>query len=324
MNINQWLIKCAFLFILLLGAGCATDGNQRGHARLHFQPNDRIAFVGGTDVVEAQFTGHLETLLAVASKNLNVRFRNFGWEGDTVHSQPREIGFPSLETLLQREKISLIVLEFGRMESLQGVSALPKFVAAYEKLLDTCSARTSRLILVTPPPFEKCEAPLPNLFARNAELNQYAQAIRKLGRERNLPVVDLFAEFENASSRNLRLTSNGLQLTTAGQARVAETFARQLGFKKLARRPGRVDENGAWPNRHHEQLRRMVVAKNRLWFDYWRPQNWAFLGGDRVEQLSSRDHRNPAIRWFPEEMKNFVPLIETKEREIFELANRFP
>ena len=53
-----------------------------------------------------------------------------------------------------------------------------------------------------------------------------------------------------------------------------------------------------------------------LWFHYWRPQNWAFLNGDRTEQQSSRDHRDPSIRWFPEEMKQWLPLVAAKETEI--------
>ena len=69
-----------------------------------------------------------------------------------------------------------------------------------------------------------------------------------------------------------------------------------------------------------ERLRQLILEKNRLWFDYWRPQNWAFLHGDRVEQASSRDHRDPKKRWFPEEMEKFLPLIEAKQREIWKLA----
>ena len=87
---------------------------------------------------------------------------------------------------------------------------------------------------------------------------------------------------------------------------------------------GAANENGVWGNRAFERLRQVVVAKNRLWFDYWRPQNWAFLGGDRTEQPSSRDHRDPHIRWFPAEMEKFVPLIEAKEREMAELTKNLP
>jgi hypothetical protein len=63
-----------------------------------------------------------------------------------------------------------------------------------------------------------------------------------------------------------------------------------------------------------------VIAKNRLWFDYWRPQNWAFLGGDRTSVPSSRDHRDPKVRWFPAEMEKFVPLILAQESQIRQYA----
>ena len=69
-----------------------------------------------------------------------------------------------------------------------------------------------------------------------------------------------------------------------------------------------------------ERLRQVIQAKNRLWFDYWRPMNWAFLHGDRTEQPSSRDHRDPKIRWFPDEMKRFLPLINQLEDEITQSA----
>jgi hypothetical protein len=69
-----------------------------------------------------------------------------------------------------------------------------------------------------------------------------------------------------------------------------------------------------------EALRQAIVSKNRLWERYRRPQNWAFLAGDRVTQPSSRDWRDPSKRWFPEEMEQFVPLIERKEKEVWDLA----
>ncbi len=63
-------------------------------------------------------------------------------------------------------------------------------------------------------------------------------------------------------------------------------------------------------------LPRLIKEKNTLWYHYWRPQNWAFLHGDRTEQPSSRDHRDPRHRWFPEEMERWLPLLEAKEQAI--------
>ena len=292
--------------------------------RFSLERGDVVAFVGGADTEASQHTGHLETLLTATYRGFQVRFRNFGWEGDTVHAQPRDVGFPPLNEHLRRAGVSVIVLQFGRTEAMSGRSGSSVFVSDYQKLLDACTQQTPRLVLVTPPPFEKGGALLPDLSLRNPDLAEYADAIRSIARQRNLPLVDVFADLGGATHREPRLTDNGLQLTTRGHAFVARAFARQLGFGGFAERAGAPDENGVWPNAAFERLRQAVAAKNRFWFNYWRPQNWAFLGGDRTEQPSSRDHRNPNIRWFPVEMEEFVPLIEAKEREIAELAGECP
>ena len=69
-----------------------------------------------------------------------------------------------------------------------------------------------------------------------------------------------------------------------------------------------------------EAFRQLITAKNRLWFDYWRVQNWAFLAGDRTSQPSSRDHLDKDKRWFPAERARFLPLIEAREKEIWAAA----
>src|ERR1051326_6148196 len=300
------------------GAGKSTSSSNKVELRLEPFPDGRfvlekgdvVAFVGGADVASASESGQLETLLSARFRGLGVLFRNFGWEGDTVHEQRRDVGFPPLPVHLQRAAVSVIVLQFGRSEALSGQAGLAAFVRDYRKLLDECARQTPRLVLATPPPFEEGDRLLPDLAKRNAELVAYAQVIRDLAQERKLPLVDWFADLGGESHREPRLTSDGLQLTSRGHALIARAFARQFGFGELADAAGAPDENGIWPNASYERLRQAVVAKNRLWFNYWRPQNWAFLGGDRTEQPSSRDHRNPKIRWFPVEMERFVPLIE--------------
>jgi lysophospholipase L1-like esterase len=300
----------------------AAPPSSASEARVAFRAGDVVAFVGGADVAAAQHTGHLEALLAAQFPELRLRFRNFGWEGDTVFGQPRDYGFPSLDTHLERAGASVIVVQFGRIEALRGPGALPSFAEAYGKLLDQLARRTSRLVLVTPPPFERGGGALPDLSARNHDLAEYAAAIRQHARQRHLPLVDLFAELGGAGHRGQVFTDNGLQLTPRGQALVARAFARQLGFGKMAELAGDPDANGVWPHATLEQVRRETVSKNWLWFNYWRPQNWAFLGGDRTNQPSSRDHRDPKIRWFPDEMEQFLPRIEQAESRVAEAARQ--
>jgi hypothetical protein len=215
----------------------------------------------------------------------------------------------------------VILLQYGRAESLNGLDGLSRFVTAYETLLNECLRQTSRVVFVIPPPFEDGPGLLPKLSVHNPHLAAYADAIRELAQRQHLAVVDLFAA-AGTEVGGPSLTDNGLQITPRGHALMARRIARQFGFGELADRAGEPDPDGVWPDAAFERLRQEIVAKNRLWFDYWRPQNWAFLGGDRTNQPSSRDHRDAKVRWFPEEMEKFVPLIEAKEKEISRLAER--
>ena len=279
---------------------------------LSFKKDDVVAFVGGADVAAAQHTGHLESLLV--AKYPNVRFRNFGWEGDTVFAQPRDYNFPPLSEHLRKAGATVIVVQFGRTEVFTP-NGTKLFRPAYEKVLNTLASVTPRLVLVTPIPFEKpADSLLPDLSQRNADLREIHTVISEVGRARKLPVVDLF---EVLSDPPANFTEDGLQLTPRGHAHAAMGFAKEIG---LAVKIGEPLENGAWPDANYEKLRGAVITKNRLWFDYWRPQNWAFLGGDRIEQPSSRDHRDPKIRWFPAEMEKFQGLIAAREAEIASLV----
>jgi hypothetical protein len=282
-----------------------------------FTTNDVVAFVGGADVATAQHTGHLESLLAVQHHGLNVRYRNFGWEADTIFDQPRDVGFPSLLDNLQNAAATVIVLQFGRGEALSGKRSLTEFREAYTKLLDQFTPKFKTLILVTPVPFENGGGLLPDLSQRNALLGEHAHVIQELARARALTLVDLFTEL--TMQPRSRLTSDGLQLTLLGHAELARAFARQIGSRSIADRAG-TPTTGVWPHADFERVRQAVIEKNRLWFHYSRPQNWAFLGGDRTTQPSSRDHRDPKVRWFPAEMEKFLPLIRDAEKRIDQLA----
>ena len=310
-------VRAALSCLMVVGLTTAL-GAEEVPAAFALRTNDVVAFVGGSDVAAAQFTGHLEALLVV--KFPGARFRNLGWEGDTVFARPREIGFPPLAEHLKRAGTTVVFLQFGRTEVLGGKHSVQTFTAAYEKLLDECVKQTARLVLVTPPPFERASEPLPDLSAFNVNLAAQAEAIRDLAKRRGLLLVDLFSELPGTAQEQPRLTDNGLQLSPRGHALVAVAGARQLGFGEVSTRAGDVNATGAWANPQFENLRAIVMQKNRLWFDYWRPQNWAFLGGDRTSQPSSRDHRDPKVRWFPAEMEKFKPLIAEKEREMERVA----
>lgn len=297
---------------LLLETGVPAAG------RLDLRANDIVGFVGGADVAAAQHTGHLESLLAIEYAGKGVKFRNFGWEGDTVFEQPRDVGFPSLVTNLQNAGVTVVVLLYGRGETLDTKRTVSDFAKSYQALLDAFTPRFRRLVLVTPVPFENAGGLLPDVSKRNPQLAEVAGVIRELAHNRKLPFIDLYL---NASQSRVRLTSDGLQLSDAGQATVAKLFMQEIGAPGLAER-AKVDATGGWTDSRLEKVRNATIAKNRLWFDYSRPQNWAFLGGDRTSQPSSRDHRDPKTRWFPSEMEKFKPLIAEAEAHIEKAAKQ--
>ena len=271
-----------------------------------FKPNDIVALVGGEDMVAAAEYGHLESLLVRALPEYRLKFRSLAWEGDTVFEQPRDLNYPTLEQQLDEIGATVVIAQFGQMESLAGEGKLPAFTAAYEKLIDRLGAGGRRRIVLM------ASTPVPGAGLASKQFKYvaaYTDAIREIAQRRGLRFIlpNDGADIAAASYRD------GLHLNEAGQHAVAVRAAEALGTGKLADEFTSTDEF---------RLLDAVRAKNRLWFHYARPQNWAFLNGDRTVQPSSRDHLDPSKRWFPEEMKQWLPLIETKEQEIWNLAGQ--
>lgn len=305
----------AFLLTLLLGSLSARA------ADFTLRTNDIVVLVGGANTVAAQESGHLETLLTLAFPQANVRYRSLAWEADTVFVQSRDLNFPPLIDQVKRVGGTVVVFQFGQSESLQGQANLPAFKDAYRKMVRELTLNGERRgLLITPPPFESAGKDLPDLTPRNIDLKAYVAAIREIGAEEKVPVVDLFARLSGVAKPSARLTSDGLHLTPAGQAAVANATVQELALDRRLPPTGAGQANGQWSDPNVEKLRQAVMAKNRLWFDYYRPMNWAFLAGDRTEQPSSRSHLKYSHRWFPEEMENFVPLITQAETNITQLA----
>ena len=170
------------------------------------------------------------------------------------------------------------------------------------------------IVLISPPPLETVADLTPQLAGRNHQLRQYVIATERITSERGYPWIDLFRTDSN------ELTSNGVHLNAAGHRWLAREVCRQLGLGPRVAPVTRDDEKGELIPRQLEHLRQSIIAKNQLWFDYWRPMNWAFLHGDLTGRPSSRDHRDHNIRWFPDEMAQFLPLIATAEATIHQVG----
>ena len=78
----SFLVAIGVWGVALLGAG--------GEETLELRKDDVVAFVGGTDLVNLQKRGRLESALIMKWKSVAPLFRDFAWDGDTVYHQSAE------------------------------------------------------------------------------------------------------------------------------------------------------------------------------------------------------------------------------------------
>ena len=186
----------------------------------------------------------------------------------------------------------MVIAQFGQMESLNGVEKLPQFIEAYEKLIAEFADEGRRVVLVAPVPFEG------SLEAQNAAILQYSQAVKALADRLGHPFINLSSLMMATTPRRM---DNGYQLNEAGHHMIANMIAEGLGLKPVT----------------NEAVRAQVLEFERLWFDYWRPMNWAFLTGDRTNVPYSKDWKDSTKRIFPQEMQDFLPLLDQAEKNIW-------
>lgn len=296
--------------LLWVGTGVAHGGGAV------FRTNDVVVFLGGSAVVAQDRNGQVETILTLTHPGHRLRFRSLAWEGDTVFGSPRELNFPSLTESLKRCQASVVCAQFGALEALDPGITAEAFRSAYLRRIDAISGAGPRVVMVVPPPFESPPPPLPDLGPANDRLARFADVIRALATERRLEIVDLPRALVSPGPPG-PWTYDGREATPAGHRAMAAAWAREVGSGWLAERASTLR---FWEADDLAELQRAVGTKNRLWFDYWRPMNWAFLAGDRTEQQASRDHRDRTVRWFPAEMEEYVPLIAEADRRIESLA----
>ena len=293
---QSWLLG---LLLLLPISGRAQDS-------LVLQNDDVVTFLGGTNMVHLQQAGHLEAILTRSFARARPRFRDLSWEADTVFRQGsvierwRKDGFGDRDDQLKRVGTTVLIVQLGQLEALAGPRELESFRKAYEQLVDRLSQQARQVILVTPTPFEKPPSALiPDLSARNNDLAAYVQAITGIARQRKLLLVNLF------NPPMTELTDNGMHVKPSAQARVAQEIARQLGVPV----PTPV---------HLEPLRKAVIEKHRLWYDYWRPANWKLLYGDDSRRQFTRGDNNSVP--FKEEWNQLLPRIQQAEERVWQVA----
>ena len=294
-----------FLLAGVVMTGVTTSSSAE--SRFVLARDEVVVIVGGTNMVHLQQAGYLETILTRAFATSRPRFRDLSWEADTVFSRGtaierwRKDGFGTWDDQLKRVGATVVIAQFGRLESRAGPSGLAAFTTAYRRLVAGFSKQARLVVLVTPTPFEKPPSPLiPDLSKRNADLSLYVKAIAKIAADGELLLVDLF------TGSRPGLTDNGMHIKPAAQAKVAREIARQLGLDVAA-------------GDQRQSLRRAVIEKHRLWYDYWRPANWKLLYGDDSRRQFTRGGASSIP--FREEWKKLLPLLDRAEQRVWTIAD---
>jgi lysophospholipase L1-like esterase len=296
-------------------------------AVVELRKGDRIAFLGDSFFEREYRFGLIETALTLAHPEKGLTFRSLGWTGDTVWGEARAyFGKPSdgYAELLKNVALAdptVIFVAYGGNESFSGADGLATFLTQYRALLDDLTARTPRVVLLTPLPHERASSPLPAdlVEARSRTLAQYARAIRDLAQSRRLQSIDLFSAMQTAMDRAGRpLFQNGMHLTEAGYAAAAAHIAERTlppdaaaDFVRVWRGSASAPAGPVDPaTQTWEPLRDLIVAKNDSFFHRWRPANANYV------YLSRRGRQGTTA----EELPRFDPVIVEQERAIAKLA----
>lgn len=290
---GHWAVA---VWVVMGVAGAAEPGSWS------LRDGDRVVLLGDTFIERDGQRGFIEASVVAAHPESRLTVRNLGWSGDTVWADSRGVfdppakGYGRMLDLVKELAPTVVVIAYGRNESEKGEAGLDAFRQQLAKLcadVRTVAAGTAgpadvRLVLVTPHPFETADAE-----SRNAVLGRYVAAIRDIAAAEQAGLVDLFAAFPPSANPSRRLTENGVHLSDAGYAAVAEQFVAACG------RPA-VDAA------IRERLRPLVVAKNELFFHRWRPANETY-----IFLFRKHEQGNNAV-----EMPRFEPLVAAAEERV--------
>lgn len=299
-------LKFAILFTAttLLGGSLWADDKEL------FQDGDLVVFLGGTLVERAQEYGYWEAAIQLANPDKTLHIRNFGWSGDTVWAEsrgqfdPPAKGYERMIEQVKAVKPNVIVFGYGNAEAFNGEQGLEAFVTQYRKLIgDLPDCRRLFLGPMSASPVKAAQNRDP---AYHLNLQKYDEAIKDLANE-----FGKYAGFDSVISLNESDTfdKNGMHLNRVGYMYSALFMIDALGLvgEEEDESPSPLDPLFVPnPERQVQTLLEAIVAKNRLVFYRWRPQNITYLTLFRKHEQGN----NYA------EIPQFDPLIDKADAEI--------
>jgi plastocyanin len=268
---------------------------------LELKPGTRIALIGNSLFDRMRDDGQFEALMHQRFAGEKLVFRNLSWSADEVALRPRPDGFGDLNQHLTEHKADVILAAFGFNESFKGEKGLAEFETLLKAFLIELKAHryngTSepKIVLVSPTAAEKPHEHL------NAQIEIYSNAMAKVAKAEGVAFADVRSTgFQPVNERveNSFYTTNGVHLNTAGYAAFAERLYNQLTQET--------------PPKLNEAVRAAVVEKEDKFFQHYRPLNYYYIKGGRMEPYG--------VVNFPGELKKLLQMTEARDEAIWATA----
>ncbi len=259
---------------------------------LELKPGTRIALIGNSLFDRMRDDGQFEALMHQRFAKEKLVFRNLSWSADEVSLRPRPDGFGDLNQHLTEHKADVILAAFGFNESFKGEKGLAEFETLLKAFLIELKAHryngTSepKIVLVSPTAAEKPHEHL------NAQIKLYTDAMKKVAAAEKVAFADVFSDLAPK-------TTNGVHLNTAGYAAFAERLYNQLTQET--------------PPKLNEAVRAAVVEKEDKFFQHFRPLNYYYIKGGRMEPYG--------VVNFPGELKKLLQMTEARDEAIWASVN---
>lgn len=272
----------------------------------------RLALVGNGTAQRMSLYGHLETMLHLRTSNNPLVVRNFGWPTDEVSKQQRPGNYTVIDDPFQVFAPQAFLCFFGMNESFAGDDAeqIAKFEADYHAYLDGLAkqfagdGRPVQFALVTPIAFEPSGNPLqPDGSLHNRYLAAYADAVKRVGEQRELTVVDVFTPTAELFQQQpgCQFTTNGMHLNEAGDEAVSLLIDAALF-------------DGAGPAVGAERFEAMrEVVNDKAWLhqqDYRMLNGWYVYGGRRTWDTET----------FPGEFQKIRKMVAVRDQHLWDMS----
>ena len=271
---------------------------------LKLSEGDRIAFIGNTLFDRAQEFAFFESYLHLRHPEHELVIRNFAWSADEVDLQPRPDNFATVKQHLTREKIDVIFAAFGYNESFGGLDQLESFRARLTTwLIDLKTSAFNgdtgpRIVLVSPTANENISS-VAAADLNNDRVAAYVKVMEEVAKAEKVGFADVFTATRAAlDDPKSDLTLNGVHLLAKGY----QVFSDELFQKTFEASP--PDQN--------EELRQVLVDKNRQYFRRYRPLNTFYYTGGRNKQYGYLD--------FLPAMRNFEIMTANREERAWKIA----